>query len=248
MTEDQNAVDSNSRTCCLVGALERLWFVTWVVFIAYIPNAAINVNSVPPLVRHSTLGGKSKGPDFNTFSPGTEYHFARNSFFLQVWRLGAHHFFPVVKERPGIRHQYYWLQINIIHVEFNCVVDLPRDRRGYHLPINDQHTSYVKLSVHCAFEEGFIGLCFVFDALTIDNSTGIRQKLKQSVPRYSTNLLRIIWVGSTVKKYLVPRDSMLNLRRPLTRGVHSSHWPLHRRLTHLAPHLSRRCRLHKFSK
>jgi hypothetical protein len=27
-----------------------------------------------------------------------------------------------------------------------------------------------------AFEEGFVGLRFVFDALTTDNSTGIRQK------------------------------------------------------------------------
>jgi hypothetical protein len=26
-------------------------------------------------------------------------------------------FILVVKERPGIRHQCYWLQINIIHVE-----------------------------------------------------------------------------------------------------------------------------------
>jgi hypothetical protein len=64
---------------------------------------------------------------------GTEYHFARNWFFPQVWRLRAHHFFPVVKERPwGIRHLSpvlpnwcYWLQINIIGV-----VDLPRDRHG----------------------------------------------------------------------------------------------------------------------
>jgi hypothetical protein len=43
-------------------------------------------------------------PEFDTFSPGTERH-------------RAHHFFPVVKERPGIQHQCYWLQINIIHVE-----------------------------------------------------------------------------------------------------------------------------------
>jgi hypothetical protein len=59
----------------------------------------------------------NRGPEFDTFSPGTEYHFARNLFFPQVWRLRAHHFFPVVKERPGIRHQCYWLQISIIHVE-----------------------------------------------------------------------------------------------------------------------------------
>jgi hypothetical protein len=35
-----------------------------------------------PLVRHSTPIrhlGKNRGPDFDTFSPGTEYHFARNS-------------------------------------------------------------------------------------------------------------------------------------------------------------------------
>jgi hypothetical protein len=45
----------------------------------------------------------------------------------------------------------------------------------------------MKLSVH--FVERFVR--FVFDALTTYNSTGIRQKLKQSVPRYSTNLSRI---------------------------------------------------------
>jgi hypothetical protein len=46
----------------------------------------------------------------------------------------------------------------------------------------------------CAFWGAL--LHFVFDMLTTDNSTGSRQKLKQSVPRYSTNLRRIIWVGS----------------------------------------------------
>jgi hypothetical protein len=40
----------------------------------------------------------------------------------------------------------------------------------------------MKLSVH--FVERFVH--FVFDALTTDNSTGIQQKWKQSVPRYST--------------------------------------------------------------
>jgi hypothetical protein len=43
---------------------------------------------------------------------------------------------------------------------------------------------------------GFVRLRFVFDALTMDNSTGIRRKWKKSVPRYSTNLRRIIGVGS----------------------------------------------------
>jgi hypothetical protein len=42
---------------------------------------AVNMNSVPPLVKtldtYSTLGEKNRGPDFDTFSPGTEYHFAR---------------------------------------------------------------------------------------------------------------------------------------------------------------------------
>jgi hypothetical protein len=45
-------------------------------------SAVVNVNSVPPLVRHSTLEKKIiRGPEYDTFSPGTEYHFARNSFF-----------------------------------------------------------------------------------------------------------------------------------------------------------------------
>jgi hypothetical protein len=48
-----------------------------------------------------------------------------------------------------------------------CCADLPRDRHGYQLPINHQHTSdNMKLSVHCTFEEGFVGLRFVFDTLT----------------------------------------------------------------------------------
>jgi hypothetical protein len=70
---------------------------------------------------------------------------------------------------------------------------------------------YMKLSVH--YLERFIR--FVFDVLTTDNSTGIRQKWKQSVPRYSTNLRRIIWVrlpGFDV-------NSTSNSRQPLTRGV-----------------------------
>jgi hypothetical protein len=100
---------------------------------------------------------KNRAPEFNTFPPGTEYNFARNSFFPQVWRLRAHHFFPLVKERPwGIRHQCYWLQINIIHVELVLWTFLETDMAQ--LPINHQHTSYIyrmKLSVHCAFEAGF---------------------------------------------------------------------------------------------
>jgi hypothetical protein len=40
----------------------------------------------------------------------------------------------------------------------------------------------MKLSVHCAFEEGFVGLRFVFDALTTENSTGIRQNKKNQYP------------------------------------------------------------------
>jgi hypothetical protein len=58
-------------------------------------NAAVNVTSVPPSshTRHLfDTWEKNRGPEFNTFSPGTEYHFARNSFFPQAWRLRAHHF------------------------------------------------------------------------------------------------------------------------------------------------------------
>jgi hypothetical protein len=51
------------------------------------------------LVRHLThirhLGKKIRGPEL-----GTEYHFTRNSFFHQDWRLRAHHFFtPLWKKR-----------------------------------------------------------------------------------------------------------------------------------------------------
>jgi hypothetical protein len=124
-------------------------------------------------------GGGNRGPEFDSFSPGTEHHFARNSFVPQVWRLRAHHLFPVVKETPGIRHQCYWLQINIVHVELVLWTFLETDMTGYRLPINHQHTSCMKLSMHCAFE-GFVGLCFIFDVLTTDNSTGIRQKMKKN--------------------------------------------------------------------
>jgi hypothetical protein len=113
---------------------------------------------------YSTLGEKIRGPDFDTFSPGTEYNFARNSFVPQVWR-------------PGIRHQCYWLQINIIHVELVLWTFLETDMAITQLPINHQHTSYMymKLSVHCAFEQGFIGLRYVYDVLTTDNSTSNSQ-------------------------------------------------------------------------
>jgi hypothetical protein len=185
--------------------------------------------SVPPLVRHSiTIRhlGKNRGPEFDTFSPGTEYHFARNSFFPKVWRLRPHHFFPVVNSTPvllQVTNKYYWCWIG--------VVDLPWDRHSYQLPINHQHTNYMKLYVHCAFEEGFVGLHFVFDGLTTDNSTGIRQKWKQSVPRYSTNLRCIIWVGSPENRQW-KHIWLLRIRRrirvdPWPWGVQNSRWPLH---------------------
>jgi hypothetical protein len=141
-------------------------------------NAAVNVNSVPLWsdIRHLfDTWEKNRGPAFDTFPPGTEYHFARNSFSSGLRaHVKSSPFFPVVKERP-VTNKYYSCWIG--------VVGLPRDRHGYQLQINHQHTSYnMKLSVHCAFEEGFVGLRFVFDALITDNSTGIRQKLKQSVP------------------------------------------------------------------
>jgi hypothetical protein len=114
---------------------------------------------------------------FDTFSPGTEYHFARNSFFPQVWRLRAHHVFPVVKERPGIRHQCCWLQINIIKC-WICVVDLPRPTW---LSASNKPPAHQLYEVIRALRI-WRGLRFVFDALTTDNSTGIRQKWKQQYP------------------------------------------------------------------
>jgi hypothetical protein len=113
--------------------------------------------------------------------------------------------------------------INATPSPWCCVVDLPRYRHGYQLPINHQHTSYANLSVHCAFEEGFVGLRFVFDALTTDNLTGIRQKWKQSVPRYSTNLRRIFeWVRQKIDGEKIFGSSGFAVN-----STSNSRWPLH---------------------
>jgi hypothetical protein len=63
---------------------------------------------------------------------------------------------------------------------------------------------------------------FVFDVLTTDNSTGIQQKWRQSVPRYSTNLRRIIWVGSPENRRW--KNIWLRIRR---RICVDPRWPLH---------------------
>jgi hypothetical protein len=71
---------------------------------------------LPPgqtLDTYLTLGEKNIGPGFDTFSPGTEYHFARNSFFSSGLKAQSSPFFPVVKERPGstpvllVTNKYY---------------------------------------------------------------------------------------------------------------------------------------------
>jgi hypothetical protein len=51
-----------------------------------------------PLVRHSTPIrhlGKNRRPE-------TEYYSARNSFFPQVWRLRAHHFFTLLWKKGQV--------------------------------------------------------------------------------------------------------------------------------------------------
>jgi hypothetical protein len=165
------------------------WFVLSVCHTNREGYAAVNVNSVPPLVRHSTpiqfTWEKNRGSEFDTFSPGTDNHFARNSFFLRV--EGSELTIFPSQACCDRKARYSTLVLLVTNKYYSCwigVVDLPRDRHGYQLPINRQHTSYMKLSVHCAFEEGFVGLRFVFDALTADNSTGIRQKWKQSLRPY----------------------------------------------------------------
>jgi hypothetical protein len=63
----------------------------------------------------------------------------------------------------------------------------------------------MKLSVHCAFEEGFVDLHFVFDALT----TVTQQEFDKNENNRYPGIRRIYGVGSpeTVKKYLAPLDS-----------------------------------------
>jgi hypothetical protein len=67
----------------------------------------------------------------------------------------------------------------------------------------------MKLSVHCAFEEGVVGLRFVFNALTTDNSTGIRPKMKtfntQVFDEFTAHNLSGLARTSTVKEYLAPQ-------------------------------------------
>jgi hypothetical protein len=139
--------------------------VNFPVYLTYATLCSGQRELCTPLVRHS-----NRGPEFDTFSPGTEYHFARNSFFSSGWRLRAHHFSLLWKkgqvfDTSVTGYKYYWCWI------------------GYQLPINLQHTRYMKLF---AFEEGVVDLRFVFDAPTTDNSTGIRQKWKQSAHKLMT--------------------------------------------------------------
>jgi hypothetical protein len=173
---------------------------------------------------------KNRRPEFDTFSPGPEYHFARNSFFPQAWRLGPHHLFPVVKERPGIRHQCYWLQIHYIHTELVLWTFLETDKRVGLTSFKSVSASSkppALWSYPCiAHLRGLRRPTFCIrraDNMTDTcNSTGIRQKWKQSVPR---NLRRIIWVGWRLKidgekifgssGFAV--NSTSNSRRPLAR-------------------------------
>jgi hypothetical protein len=176
------------------------------------------VNSVPPLVRHSTFG------EFADTFTRDWISFRQELIFSLGLKAQSSPFFPCCDRKARystpvllVTNKYNWCWIG--------VVDLPRDRHGYQLPINHQHTSSMK-SVHCAFEEGFVGLRFVFDALTTDNSTGIWQKWKkistQVFDEFTAHNLCGFASKSTVKKYLAPQDSLSNSRRPLTRGVQSS--------------------------
>jgi hypothetical protein len=132
------------------------------------------VNSVPPWsdTRHlfDTWGNKNRGPEFHTFSPGTEYHFARNSFFPQVWRLWA----LIWKKGQAFDTTITEISKNGWNIE-------PHPPPTCHCHrVEAYNVCYVKLSMH--FVEHFVR--FLFDALTTDNPIGIWQKWKQSVPRY----------------------------------------------------------------
>jgi hypothetical protein len=166
-------------------------------------------------------------PEFDTVSPGTEYHFARNSLvFSSGLKAQSSPFFPYCERKA----RYSTPVLLVTNKYCSCwigVVNHPRDWHGYQLPINHQHTSYIKLSVHCAFEEGFVGLRFVFDAQLDRKSTKMKTISTQVFDELTVCNLSGFARKSTVKKYLAPRDSTSNSRRPLTRGVQSSHWPLH---------------------
>jgi hypothetical protein len=85
--------------------------------------------------------GKNRGPEFDTFSPETDIispgtHFFEGSeltIFSLLWKKGQ-------VFDTSVTNKYYSCWIG--------VVDLPRDRHEYQLPINHQHTRYMKLSVH----------------------------------------------------------------------------------------------------
>jgi hypothetical protein len=163
-----------------------------------------------------------------------------------VWRLRDHHFFPVVKERPGIRHQCCWLQINIFHVELVLWTDIwlsASNKPPAHQLCEVIRALHIWGGLHRP----------TFCIQRADNRYLDRNSTKMktiSIPRYSTgsrqefdknennqytqvfdefmaNNLSGFARKSTVKKYLAPHDSPSNLRRPLTRGGQSSRWPLH---------------------
>jgi hypothetical protein len=174
---------------------------------------------------YSTLGKKIEGQN-STFSPGTDYHFASNSVFPQVWSLRAHLFSPFWKKA---RYSTPLLLKSVKTDEISSHTHLlylpPLSCRGLYNAVSS------KKSVH--FVESFVSfyIGFAFDALTTDNSTGIRQKLKQSVPRYSTNLRPIIWVGSPENRRW-KNILLLRIRRQFnvefaSTPDQSSRWPLH---------------------
>jgi hypothetical protein len=68
----------------------------------------------------------------------------------------------------------------------------------------------MKLSVHCAFDEGFVGLSW--------NSTKMKTISTQVFDEFTAHNLSGFARKSTMKKYLAPQDSPSKSRRPLTGG------------------------------
>jgi hypothetical protein len=161
--------------------------------------AAVNVNSVLPLVTRHLFDTweKNRGSELWHFFTRDWISFRQELIFSSGLKGQSSPFFPCWRcERKA---RYSTPVLLVTNKYYSCwigVVNHPRDRHGYQLPINHQHTSYMtcmKLSVHCTFEEGFVSLRFAFDAQLDRNST--------------------------VKKYLAPQDFTSIRRRPLTRGT-----------------------------
>jgi hypothetical protein len=149
------------------------------------------------------IWGKNRGPEFDTFSPGTEYR--QELIFSSGLNAQSSPFFPCC-ERQAMRYstpmllvtnKYYWCWIG--------VVDLPRDRHG---------SASNKPPAHQLCIWSYLFIC----ALRIWLWGGLRKP---------TFCIRRADNRQLDRNLAHPQDSISNSHRPMTKGVQSSRWLLH---------------------